>query len=1323
VTAIPLENRLVEVIADRGEATPKRYRYGSGCRVVGKNVLTAAHVVQGASSFWVRGTNKRKLAAKVLLLGDSTTVDLALLEITDPTENIPPVPLARVNRGASGATSIERCHAIGYPAFMEVPAEQGSVRETLDAPGVIPVFSNLVRGLISVVVSNAPRDLPPEQVALGDTQWSGMSGAPVVAGAYLLGAVSEHAPRAGKNALTATPLTRLDPDPEHGWAGVAGPEQWWDALGVGSSSLELLPPEQPEPLPPYRETVRDLQSRTGLLVGRQRELTQIVEFATGLEPYRRIVGDAWAGKSALMAEAALTMPSEVDVVSYFLSRRAADADANKFLASVVPQLALLVDPSTPAPSVDRDSFLALWARALDAAQARGRHLLLIVDGLDEDLHPSGSSTVASLLPVVKEASGGHVLFTNRGSTDPGPTPSWLSGASASLLDASVETLLPTAETEALQRLAQEEVEQLQESGEPDLAYGILGTMAAAAGPLALDDLETLLPNLSRDRISRFLATDAARTIRPRSVAGERAYEFSHDTLLQASRDGDLADRLNVPQRRRAVHKWAATWEERAWLADPDTGRSVPGYLLDAYPSTFSKESDLTTDRGPTSRERLKSLLSDVGWVDAAVVRLGVDRVLAILRSAAHGSTLERVLVLHAPRLRWRSDPIAPGLTATQMTLGALELREDDIAVREDDIAERAGAWLRRLPGNHLIPRWTTKRQIPHVIGDLGEFDIRGLAVTSEGKVIVGGNGVRLWDPSAPYELGREIGRHESSLSGWVMNDEGKMIQGGSGQVWAVAVTGEGNVVSGGDDGVVRLWDPGVPSDPGRELGRHAGPVCAVAVTGDGKVVSGGDEDRAVRLWDPAVPNDHGREIGRHKYGVCAVAVTGDGKVVSGGDDGVVSLWDPSLPNDVGRELGRHADEATVCAVVVTGDGKVVSGGDVDFAVRLWDPAVPNDPGREIGRHRYGVFAVAVTGDGKVVSGGGDDMVSLWDPSTQDDPGRELGRNEEAVYAVAVTGEGKVVSGGYDGVVRLWDPNVPNDPGANQTAVSALAVSSDGTVVTGGYDGVLRLWDPTAPDGPGRELGYQRGPLPAVAVTSEAKVVTGGYDGVVRLWDPNAPGEPGRELGRHKGPVSSVAVTGEGKVVSGGGEVGVIGWADGVVRLWDPSVPDDPGRELGIHEDGVYAVAVTGEGKVVTGGCDGVVRLWDPNASSDHGRELGRHDEGVWVCAVAVTEEGKVVSGGNDGVVSLWDPSLPNDVGRELGRHESGVSELMVTAEGKVISVGDEGVRLWDPNVPNDVGRELARLKDELRRVAAERLGTFAIGSFDDGLTVFELTSS
>ena len=85
---LPLAVRVVEVIADRGEAAHPRYRYGSGCVVAGRTVLTAAHVVKGAVSVKVRDPGKvmHEAALDPGFVGDveGSGPDLALVEIADP---------------------------------------------------------------------------------------------------------------------------------------------------------------------------------------------------------------------------------------------------------------------------------------------------------------------------------------------------------------------------------------------------------------------------------------------------------------------------------------------------------------------------------------------------------------------------------------------------------------------------------------------------------------------------------------------------------------------------------------------------------------------------------------------------------------------------------------------------------------------------------------------------------------------------------------------------------------------------------------------------------------------------------------------------------------------------------------------------------------------------------------------------------------------------------------------------------------------------------------------------------------------------------------
>ena len=341
-----------------------------------------------------------------------------------------------------------------------------------------------------------------------------MSGAAVLAGERLLGVVSEHAPRRGELTLiTVTPLASLDR------LSAAAAAQWWAHLAADPGRLVMLPArrERAEPAP-YRAALRQLRERT-VLQDRGGELAAIGAFATGrpsaLAPlgsqHAWLVGGPWAGKTALLAEAVHALPPEVDCVAYFLRRPTGDADRQRFLAAVVPQLAWLLGTDPPS-TLDEHVFGQLWEQAAQRTADEGRQLLLIVDGLDEDLRPGGYS-VAGWLPGRLPGLPARVLVASRLSprlpvdVDPGHP-------LAALSPDKRYTLQDSPHAARLRDLADQEITQLLLQTGDDLALDILGLLTAAGGgPLAVADLVALTGSRLW-KMQAVLGGEAARTPPP-----------------------------------------------------------------------------------------------------------------------------------------------------------------------------------------------------------------------------------------------------------------------------------------------------------------------------------------------------------------------------------------------------------------------------------------------------------------------------------------------------------------------------------------------------------------------------------------------------------------------------------------------------------------------------------------------------------------------------------------------------------------------------------------------------------------------------------------
>ena len=963
------------------------------------------------------------------------------------------------------------------------------------------------------------------------------------------------------------------------------------------------------------------------------------------------MGDAWAGKTSLLIEAVLTASEDVDVICYFISRREADADSSRFLAAVVPQLASLLDEDPPA--ADIHEFRALWQRAVDRADTEGRDLLLVVDGLDEDLRPSGLPSVAALLPA---GAGGraHVLVSSR------PHPQLPADVPAGhpLRRARPVPVQPFSGAQELAVLAQQEIDDLLRHDDDGLAADVLGLFTAAAGPLAVRDLAALTLAAPQSaaltgRIRGLLTTSAARSLQTASTPGRDHYQFAHESLLAYAQ---ADNQLNDPDFRRRIHQWAEGWQVKGWPIPSDEEKGTPRYLLDTYPSTLTQDSQL-----------LAKLTSDIRWIEAAITSAGVDRVLAHVRQAVAANpastavaTVFAAVTGQAHNLRPTQPLHQSGYILRQLWLQAAELAEDDLA-RDISIL------LQARPGSYLFPRWTTRRASRALSGELGRLDdwVLAVAVLPDGRVVTGGRDGRvlLWDPAHPGTALAELGRHR-------------------GDVEAVAMLPDGRVVSGGRDRRVLVWDPAHPGTAPVELGRHDDRVLAVAALPDGRVVTGGDDwDRRVLVWDPAHPGTAPVELGRHKGFVRAMAALPDGRVVTGGDNRQVLVWDPAHPGTAPAELGRH--QSTVWVLALLPDGRVITGG-LDGRMLVWDPAHPGTAQVELGRHKGFLWAMAVLPDGRVVTSGDNRRVVVWDPARPGTAPAELGRHDDRVNAVAVLPDGRVVTGGEDRRVLVWDParprTTPAESGRRNDRVNAVAVLPDGRVITGGLDGRVLVWDPARPGTAPLKLGRGKKTVWVAAVLPDGRVITNGANGQVitsgtkwncslLVWDPARPGTPPVKLGRRHDVVDAVAVLPDGRVVTSGYEKRVL--------LWDPARPGAAPVELGRHPGTVTAVAVLPDGRVVTGGYEECVLLWDLARPGAAPVELGRHDGRV--LAVAVLPDGRVVTGGLDGQVLVWDPAHPGSAPAELGGHHDRVEAAAVLPDGRVATGGLDGrVFVWDP---------------------------------------------
>ncbi|MFD7032234.1 hypothetical protein ACFWAR_29815 [Streptomyces sp. NPDC059917] len=324
--------------------------------------------------------------------------------------------------------------------------------------------------------------------------------------------------------------------------------------------------------------------------------------AAGSRGYWRWLGPAWAGKTALMAQFALHPPDGVDVLAFFITARMTGrADRTAFLTTLQGQLRTYLqdgDVDCTAPG----GFLDALARAADRARGAGRRLVLVVDGMDEDMGvPTavGGQSIAACLPQVPPP-GLRIVLAGRPHP---PVPADV--RTGPLLTTAIDhplTVSPAAQ--AVRADAERNLEALIASG--GLGLELVGLTAAAGGGLSPADFADLT-TASRRRVELVLGGSTGRAFQHRPAqwatdAEGRAlplYAFAHQDLLTGARD--LLDPAELDAHRARIHAWAEGARAGAW---PTT---CPDYLLSGYPRLLHERADtarltaLATDRARHER--------------------------------------------------------------------------------------------------------------------------------------------------------------------------------------------------------------------------------------------------------------------------------------------------------------------------------------------------------------------------------------------------------------------------------------------------------------------------------------------------------------------------------------------------------------------------------------------------------------------------------------------------------------------------------------------------------------------------------------------------
>ncbi|AZO27609.1 hypothetical protein EJ071_09370 [Mesorhizobium sp. M1B.F.Ca.ET.045.04.1.1] len=240
------------------------------------------------------------------------------------------------------------------------------------------------------------------------------------------------------------------------------------------------------------------------------------------------------------------------------------------------------------------------------------------------------------------------------------------------------------------------------------------------------------------------------------------------------------------------------------------------------------------------------------------------------------------------------------------------------------------------------------------------------------------NQIRFWDFTTARLLG----------------DPGEMAH--DRDVRGVINLSNGNVVSWGDDGIIKVWDGITGRHLGTDMSQDGG-VIGVMPLPSGGLLSW-SKLGTMRIWDLRKRAQVGKEM-HHPGLIISASVTADDRILSWSADGSVRLWD--LQTGLETSPPMYHDGAVIGAGVFSGD-RVISWSQ-DSTIRFWK--VDEARVRQLeSQHVRPIKEILRVGEGAVLSWSSDGIMCVWNSND--------GNLERCIRSGGVLKSVKVVGSDY-----------------------------------------------------------------------------------------------------------------------------------------------------------------------------------------------------------------------------------------------------------------------------------------------------------------------
>lgn len=504
------------------------------------------------------------------------------------------------------------------------------------------------------------------------------------------------------------------------------------------------------------------------------------------------------------------------------------------------------------------------------------------------------------------------------------------------------------------------------------------------------------------------------------------------------------------------------------------------------------------------------------------------------------------------------------------------------------------------------------------------------------------------------------------------------------------------IATAGDDKKIILWDI-----DGKKIKEWSSPteVYTLAVSKDGLLVSGG-ADNKIYLWNTETKESIHTFSG-HTDVVLALNFDGTGeRLASASADKTARIWKIATPNEQPIVLTDHTDhDDKVFDVAFSPDNNLLATAWKDSKIRLWNLTTAqvvrvvdgetvntlNESGKTLDGHQGAVFGVSFLSNQQLVSCSADRTLRVWDVASGVTV-RILQGHTSMVTDVAIPVQGdQIFSVNTRGAIKRWNAKLPNQYQlafdsleAQEKELSATALAPDGKMVAvGAASGSLRLYSLPDLQLLDEKPKIHHRDVQRINFSLDGQwLATASLDNRVILWKiKNNKLEEPFTFSHQKG-VSAVAFSPDNKNLTSVSYDGSLM----ILRMDDRKTE----RYELVHNGGeLNSVAFDTSGQKLLTASDHMIRLWNfdefKNNQLPTNPLLETKVEDVDVLWAALSTDAKSYAvAGKNAVVRVYSVEK-NQLLYDLVGHDTSVLRAAFSPDNKQLATvsGDATVRFWD----------------------------------------------